>query len=245
MSTVWKLVLLAVLIIVVVVISVNSKRETYYSFATDPTNGENSTESSVPSYDNSSGGYVDIVENAVPITLPQPADNLINVSVTHIDDKSSNQLSAATATVSTGSTITDADNSLRQSAEETQVLVIDSGTETTNTTSESNAMNLLISSDDVYQEMTLLEKSIRRYLSAGHKISILNSETLYKEGFINSYFVDRYDVSFRVNGDGYDIVISPRYSIETSLLESLAQKNNIKKTNTGVEYIFWIKAYKS
>lgn len=234
MSTVWKLVLLAVLIVVVVIISVNSKREMYYSFATDATNGEDST-----------GEYVDIVENATSATLPQSADNLINVSVTHIDGKSSNHLSTATATVSKGSTITDADNSLRQSTEEIQVIVIDSGTETTNTTNESSAMNLLISSDDVYQEMTLLEKSIRRYLSAGHKISTLNSETLYKEGFINENLVDRYDVSFKVNGDGYDIVISPRYSIETSLLESLAQKNNIKKTDTSIEYIFWIKAYKS
>jgi len=72
----------------------------------------------------------------------------------------------------------------------------------------------------------------------------LNSETLYKGGYINGDLADKYTVSFRINGDGYDIVITPKYVIDSSIVESLAQKDKVKRTDSSVEYVFWIKAYK-
>jgi len=104
-------------------------------------------------------------------------------------------------------------------------------------------MNFAAPSDEIYGEMTSLEQSIRKYLSGGHKISVLNSETLYKGGYINGDLADKYTVSFRINGDGYDIVITPKYVIDSSIVESLAQKDkDQKEQDSSVEYVFWIKA---
>lgn len=246
MSTVWKFVLLAALIVVVVVISVNSVRDMDYSLATNTTiveNVENSMENSVSLYDDSTNEYVDAEKTATSAVLDQSDDNAVNTLAPEMNDESSGILSTFT-TAATETSMIDVENTSQESTEETQVIIIDDGNETTLATSESSVMNFAAPSDEIYGEMTSLEQSIRKYLSGGHKISVLNSETLYKGGYINGDLADKYTVSFRINGDGYDIVITPKYVIDSSIVESLAQKDNVKRTDSSVEYVFWIKAYK-
>lgn len=93
--------------------------------------------------------------------------------------------------------------------------------------------------------MTAVEQAVRRYLSAGYKISSLNSDSLYKEGYMEKDMADKYTVTFRASGDGYDIVISPKLPLEESVMNSLVQKNKIKKVEQNIEYVFWIKAYRN
>ncbi|MEN6590314.1 MAG: hypothetical protein ABFC76_03080 [Fervidobacterium sp.] len=243
MSTIWKLILLAALIVVVVVISVNSVRDMDYSLATNTTNVENSMENSVSLYDDSTNEYVDAEKTATSAVLDQSDDNAVNTLAPEMNDESSGILSTFT-TAATETSMIDVENTSEESTEETQVIIIDDGNETTLATSESSVMNFAAPSDEIYGEMTSLEQSIRKYLSGGHKISVLNSETLYKGGYINGDLADKYNVSFRINGDGYDIVITPKYAIDSSIIDSLVQKDKVKKTDMGIEYVFWIRAYK-
>ncbi len=245
MSTIWKLILLAVLIVVVVAISVNSVRDMDYSLTTNTTNVENvenSMENSALLYDDSANKDVDTEKTATSVVLVQSDDNAVNTLAPEMNDES---ILSTFTTATTETSMTDVGNTSQKSTEETQVIIIDSGTETTLATNEGGIVNFATLSDEIYGEMSSLEQSIRKYLSGGHKISMLNSETLYKGGYINGDLESKYTVSFRTNGDGYDIVIIPKYVIDSSIIDLLAQKDKVKRTDNSVEYVFWIKAYKN
>lgn len=115
----------------------------------------------------------------------------------------------------------------------------------TNISLESSATeSISLSADLIYDEMIQVEKVARKYISSGYKISTLNSENVHNKNLISEELYKKYDISFRISGDGYEIVIRPKFNINSTLVDDLSKKEKVYITENGLEYVFWIKAYK-
>ncbi|KAF2962213.1 hypothetical protein [Fervidobacterium sp. 2310opik-2] len=115
----------------------------------------------------------------------------------------------------------------------------------TNILLESSATeSISLSADSIYNEILQVEKAARKYISSGYKISTLNSENIYNKNLISEELYKKYDISFRISGDGYEIVIRPKFDINSTLVDDLSKKEKVYITENGLEYVFWIKAYK-
>ncbi len=138
------------------------------------------------------------------------------------------------------SSTTSSQNNLEQV--EIQIKLEDTST---NILLESSATeSISLSADLIYDEMIQVEKAARKYISSGYKISTLNSENVYNKNLISEELYKKYDISFRLSGDGYEISIKPKFDIDSTLMDDLLKKEKIYVTENGLEYVFWIKAYK-
>lgn len=108
----------------------------------------------------------------------------------------------------------------------------------------SKTENISLSTETIYNEMLQVEKAARKYISAGYKMSSLNSENIYNKNLISEELYKKYDISFKISNDGYDIVIKPKFDIDSTLIGDLLKNEKIRVTENGLEYVFWIKAYK-
>lgn len=138
------------------------------------------------------------------------------------------------------SSTTSSQNNLEQV--EIQIKLEDTST---NILLESSATeSISLSADSIYNEILQVEKAARKYISSGYKISTLNSENIYNKNLISEELYKKYDISFRISGDGYEIVIRPKFDINSTLVDDLSKKEKVYITENGLEYVFWIKAYK-
>ncbi|MEN3042965.1 MAG: hypothetical protein ABDH59_06695 [Fervidobacterium sp.] len=100
------------------------------------------------------------------------------------------------------------------------------------------------SADKIYSEILEFEQSVRKYISKGYRISTLNSENVKNAGLVNEELAERYEVTFRVSGEGYEIIITPKYSMNEEIRVQLARNKGINLKEGILSYSFWIKAYR-
>jgi len=230
-NPIWKLVILLALIFVVVFISINSKREPSYLFK------EGRSEASATSdYSTSILQDATLSQLATEITSQTPVQSMPE-SITQPDNIADD--------IAEPENLVDMTD-ISTSSNSVPIIILNEKEEDYTTNEKSGGPSFPSHSpEELYQEMTAVEQAVRRYLSAGYKISSLNSDSLYKEGYMEKDMADKYTVTFRASGDGYDIVISPKLPLEESVMNSLVQKNKIKKVEQNIEYVFWIKAYRN
>ena len=70
-------------------------------------------------------------------------------------------------------------------------------------------------------------------------------ENIHSAGYVDESIAGRYEVGFRAEEEGYDIVITPRYEVNNLALEKIAKFENIKVVGGSFEYVFWIRAYRN
>lgn len=99
-------------------------------------------------------------------------------------------------------------------------------------------------SELVYSEITEFERAVRKYISRGYKISTLNTQNIRNAGLIDEELSQKYDVTFKVANDGYDIIIILRYPLAEGVKTDLLKKPRITLKGETIQYTFWIKAYR-
>lgn len=101
----------------------------------------------------------------------------------------------------------------------------------------------------IYADFQKLEGIIRRYLSGGHRISMLNFSSLKNLGYLeheDEYLQNFYRIGIEISGEGYNILIETIEPLTPEVLEILKTKSNVRLTKTGVlQYVFWIRAFKN
>jgi hypothetical protein len=97
---------------------------------------------------------------------------------------------------------------------------------------------------DIYDELKEVEQAARKYISGGFKISTLNSQSIYSKGYMSDYLANRYEVGYKLYGEGYTIFIKTKYEIPVNVLEELAGKPNIRLDGQSAVYELWIRAYR-
>lgn len=112
-----------------------------------------------------------------------------------------------------------------------------------NTTVDVEA-NLPESSETIYSEILTFEKAVRKYISKGYRISTLNTSSVKNAGLIDDQLAQKYDVTFKLAKDGYDIVITLKYPVSEEIRKELVYKKGITLNGEKVVYTFWIKAYR-
>lgn len=115
------------------------------------------------------------------------------------------------------------------------------------TTTQSDATSLQtsgLSAQEIYNELKAVEQAARSYISGGFKISTLNSESIYSKGFMEKDLAERYEVGYKVSGEGYMIFIKPKYEIPAVILEEISKQPKVRLDGTAVVYEFWIMAYR-
>lgn len=111
-------------------------------------------------------------------------------------------------------------------------------------TSTSLDVASVISSESIYSEIIEFEKAVRRYISKGYKISTLNAQNVKNAGFTTEELSQRYDVTFKLSGDGYDIIITLKYTIPEEIKKELLSNKGISLDGETIRYTFWIKSYR-
>ncbi|MGC9772036.1 hypothetical protein [Fervidobacterium islandicum] len=115
------------------------------------------------------------------------------------------------------------------------------------TTTQSDATSLQtsgLSAQEIYNELKAVEQAARSYISGGFKISTLNSESIYSKGYMEKHLAERYEVGYKVSGEGYMIFIKPKYEIPAVVLEEISKQPKVRLDGTAVVYEFWIRAYR-
>lgn len=109
-----------------------------------------------------------------------------------------------------------------------------------------------VRTDDVeriYEDFLKLEKIIRRYLSGGHRISMLSFPTLKELGYLQTrdeYLKYNYKILVESTRDGYNIVLENTELLTSYILEQLKTRPKIRVINDRVlQYVFWVKAFKN
>ncbi|ODN30379.1 hypothetical protein [Fervidobacterium thailandense] len=101
----------------------------------------------------------------------------------------------------------------------------------------------------IYADFQKLERIIRRYLSGGHRISMLNFGTLKQFGYLGAedlYLEDGYEIGFTPKNDGFTIFVKPKTLLNAEVTAKLKDKANIQlDTFSNPRYEFWIKAYRT
>lgn len=106
---------------------------------------------------------------------------------------------------------------------------------------------ILLDAESIYRDMVELEWVMRKYLSGGHKISMMNFGTIKEYGYLppEQYaLAERYRIGFRPSGDGYDLWIEPAFELSDELRGSLLRKQKVRLMDGKIRYVFWIRAYR-
>ncbi|MEJ5257257.1 MAG: hypothetical protein WHS64_03320 [Fervidobacterium sp.] len=230
MSELGKIVLIAVLIFLVILISLNSRREITWDYSQskgeelkvqDSLNEQKMLEASQKNEES--------VDDKTTVALDDenPSSKMLPEQDSKLDNLGQDNLK--TQKESTDSTLI-------------PILVFDKtedGSETKVDLDEDP------DAEEIYNELKLVEKAVRRYISGGHKISTLKMENIHSAGYVDESIAGRYEVGFRAEEEGYDIVITPRYEVNNLALEKIAKFENIKVVGGSFEYVFWIRAYRN
>lgn len=227
MGEMVKLIFVLLLVILVVIISVNSKRQISLGWQTSQHVSE-SLDTLVPNVAQS-------VQSESSEKVPQSSV----ASETYAQSTSSQVSTQDTAgpagyTGDTEHSTTSAET--LKTGDTTDTLLIPLVT----TATEATNMTAL----DIYNELKEVEQAARKYISGGFKISTLNSQSIYSKGYMGEYLAERYEVGYKLSGEGYTIFIKPKYEIPVNVLEELAGKPNIRLDGQSVVYEFWIRAYR-
>uniref|UniRef100_A0A7C4RXB7 Uncharacterized protein n=1 Tax=Fervidobacterium thailandense TaxID=1008305 RepID=A0A7C4RXB7_9BACT len=109
-----------------------------------------------------------------------------------------------------------------------------------------------VRTDDVeriYEDFLKLEKIIRRYLSGGHRISMLSFPTLKELGYLQTsdeYLKYNYKILVESTRDGYNIILENTELLTPYILEQLKARPKVRLINNRVlQYVFWVKAFKN
>jgi len=229
-SELGKIVLIAVLIFLVILISLNSRREITWDYSQskgeelkvqDSLNEQKMLEASQKNEES--------VDDKTTVALDDenPSSKMLPEQDSKLDNLGQDNLK--TQKESTDSTLI-------------PILVFDKtedGSETKVDLDEDP------DAEEIYNELKLVEKAVRRYISGGHKISTLKMENIHSAGYVDESIAGRYEVGFRAEEEGYDIVITPRYEVNNLALEKIAKFENIKVVGGSFEYVFWIRAYRN
>lgn len=88
---------------------------------------------------------------------------------------------------------------------------------------------------------------MRRYISGGHRLSLMNFETLREYGYLPLEMLHlsaKYTLGFKPTEDGFDIWIEPTFEISEDARRILLTKRNVRLVGQRLRYVFWIKAYR-
>jgi cytoskeletal protein RodZ len=222
-----KLIFVLLLIVLVVIISVNSKRQIPWDWQISQHVSE------------SSDTLVPTIAQSVQSESSEKVSKSPTASETYTQSTSS-QFSLQDAAGHTGytgdtenSTTTAETSEVNNTTGTLLIPLVTNATETTNMTAL-----------DIYNELKEVEQAARKYISGGFKISTLNSQSIYSKGYMSDYLANRYEVGYKLYGEGYTIFIKPKYEIPVNVLEELAGKPNIRLDGQSVVYEFWIRAYR-
>ncbi len=163
-----------------------------------------------------------------------------SISQRNISEQPLTQYYSEKTNINRESSTTSSQNSLEQI--EIQIKPEDAPTNISLESSVTDTFSHL--ADSIYTEILQVEKAVRKYISSGYKMSSLNSENVYNKNLISEELYKKYDISFKISGGGYDIIIKPKFDIDSTLMGDLSKKEKIRVTGNGLEYVFWIKAYK-
>ncbi|WP_372590440.1 hypothetical protein QO062_01220 [Fervidobacterium pennivorans subsp. carthaginiensis] len=227
MGEIVKLIFVLLLVVLVVIISVNSKRQIPWDWQISQHVSE------------SSDTLAPTIAQSVQSESSEKVSQSPTASETYTQSTSS-QFSLQDAAGHTGYTgdteysTTSVETS--KTGETTGTLLIPLVTTATETT---NMTGL-----DIYNELKEVEQAARKYISGGFRISTLNSQSIYSKGYMSEYLANRYEVGYKLSGEGYTIFIKPKYEIPDNVLEELAGKPKIRLDGQSVVYEFWIRAYR-
>lgn len=227
MGEMVKLIFVLLLVVLVVIISVNSKRQIPWDWQISQHVSE------------SSDTLAPTIAQSVQSESSEKVSQSPTASETYTQSTSS-QFSLQDAAGQTGYT-GDTENST--TAAETYEVNNTTGTlliPLVTTATETTNMTAL----DIYDELKEVEQAARKYISGGFKISTLNSQSIYSKGYMSDYLANRYEVGYKLYGEGYTIFIKTKYEIPVNVLEELAGKPNIRLDGQSVVYEFWIRAYR-
>ncbi|QAV33416.1 hypothetical protein [Fervidobacterium changbaicum] len=129
-----------------------------------------------------------------------------------------------------------------ETEEATGILLVPLATTTQSDTT--SLENLGLTAEDIYNELKVVEQAARSYISGGFKISTLNSDSIYSKGYMEKHLAERYEVGYKVSGEGYMIFIKPKYEIPAVVLEEISKQPKVRLDGTAVVYEFWIRAYR-
>lgn len=230
MSELGKIVLIAVLIFLVILISLNSRREITWDYSQskgeelkvqDSLNEQKMLEASQKNEES--------VDDKTTVALDDenPSSKMLPEQDSKLDNLGQDNLKTQ-----------------KESTDSTLILILvfdktEDGSETKVDLDEDP------DAEEIYNELKLVEKAVRRYISGGHKISTLKMENIHSAGYVDESIAGRYEVGFRAEEEGYDIVITPRYEVNNLALEKIAKFENIKVVGGSFEYVFWIRAYRN
>ncbi|NPU89399.1 MAG: hypothetical protein HPY87_05820 [Fervidobacterium sp.] len=227
MGEMVKLIFVLLLVVLVVIISVNSKRQIPWDWQISQHVSE------------SSDTLAPTIAQSVQSESSEKVSQSPTASETYTQSTSS-QFSLQDTSGQTGYT-GDTENST--TAAETYEVNNTTGTlliPLVTTATETTNMTAL----DIYNELKEVEQAARKYISGGFKISTLNSQSIYSKGYMSDYLANRYEVGYKLYGEGYTIFIKTKYEIPVNVLEELAGKPNIRLDGQSVVYEFWIRAYR-
>ncbi|MFN3329237.1 MAG: hypothetical protein ACK40U_10405 [Fervidobacterium pennivorans] len=227
MGEMVKLIFVLLLVVLVVIISVNSKRQIPWDWQISQHVSE------------SSDTLAPTIAQSVQSESSEKVSQSPTASETYTQSTSS-QFSLQDAAGPPGYT-GDTENST--TAAETYEVNNTTGTlliPLVTTATETTNMTAL----DIYNELKEVEQAARKYISGGFKISTLNSQSIYSKGYMSDYLANRYEVGYKLYGEGYTIFIKTKYEIPVNVLEELAGKPNIRLDGQSVVYEFWIRAYR-
>jgi len=222
-----KLIFVMLLVILVVIISVSSKRQIQWNWQISEhvSESSNAMVPTVAQNVQSESSEKVLQSPAAPETYAQFTNSQVSTQDAAGHTGYTGDTEYSTTSVETSKT-----------GETTGTLLIPLVTTATETT---NMTGL-----DIYNELKEVEQAARKYISGGFRISTLNSQSIYSKGYMSEYLANRYEVGYKLSGEGYTIFIKPKYEIPDNVLEELAGKPKIRLDGQSVVYEFWIRAYR-
>ncbi|WP_448385006.1 hypothetical protein, partial [Fervidobacterium sp.] len=189
MGEMIKLIFVLLLVILVVIISVNSKRQISLDWQTSQHVSE-SLDTLVPTVAQSvqSGSAEEVSQS------PTTSENYTQSTSSQVSKQDTAKDTEYTEYSATGVETS-------ETSDTTSILLIPLVTTATETTN----MTAL----DIYNELKEVEQATRKYISGGFKISTLNSQSIYSKGYMDEYLAERYEVGYKLSGEGYTIFIKP------------------------------------
>ncbi|MGQ9856592.1 MAG: hypothetical protein ACUVQF_07640 [Fervidobacterium sp.] len=237
MSELGKIILIAVLVFLVVLISLSSKREIVWDNSqsevenigeVNAQNGQSGYQSEEMALEERGKNDESILGESTPVLKGE------ELSSSPTADSQQNLYSQ-----------TQKDLQVKKESTESELIPIVIFDNTENESKPSESQRQSIDVDEIYNELKLVEKAARKYISGGHKISTLKMENIHSAGYLDESIAGKYEVGFRATEEGYDIVITPKYDVDNVTLEKMAKFENINVIGDSFEYVFWIRAYKN
>lgn len=225
MEEVAKLVIVFLLIGLVFIISVSSKRQIKWDWQYSQQPAEVSETRAFTEPQNTQ------TETFSSVPLPTHQESPAQETYTQTVPRSAEEIKTTTTTTK-----------VLETEETTGILLMPLAT-----TTQSDATSLQtsgLSAQEIYNELKAVEQAARSYISGGFKISTLNSESIYSKGYMEKHLAERYEVGYKVSGEGYMIFIKPKYEIPAVVLEEISKQPKVRLDGTAVVYEFWIRAYR-